>query len=240
MKNGYSIGVICSFLLFQCLFVACLTEPMTAERLINECAQAMGGVEKIESLKTIHITENWPDHGTLCTEIKRPNHIRLGKNLVFDGERGCYLERKGADGAMLEPKLVPQEDWNHFEVDVAWYFPAFFDHSAEYRGKEILDGIETYKLKVTLPLGAAMTYNLDAQTYLVCKATSHITVEGKTRLSEREYSAFKEVEGILYPHAYTYPARDGETVLTATVTNLEFNIQYDDGWFDVPIETNNE
>lgn len=207
------------------------TTPLTAERLIEECAEAMGGIDKIDSLETMRVTQRFPDHaGLIHYEIKRPNLVRLGDNLVFDGERGSWLEGKNPEGTLL----VSEEEWKDFEVDIAWYVPAFFDYPAEYVGTETLDNIETYKLQVQLPLGASMTYYLDAQTYLVHKATAYFTIGDAEFQPERVYSDYQLRDGILYPHAFTYQGRDG--VFTATMINLEFNIPLEDDRFSLPKE----
>ena len=198
--------------------------PMTAERLVNECARAMGGVEKIKSLETMRLIQHFPDHGGLIRyEIKRPNCVRMGDELVFDGERAAWLEGE----------LVPQGEWKDFEVDIAWYIPAFFDYPAEYMETKVVNGIETHVLQVTRPLGAVMTDNLDARTYLVYKASARFTIDNKEYHSERIYSDYRVQDSLLYPHAFTYEGRTG--VFTATIKTLEFNVPLADERFAVPI-----
>ena len=131
--------------------------PITAEHLVEECAQAMGGMEKIDGLETMRTAQHWPDHGIIRYEIKRPNLVKMGDDLVFDGERAAWLTGE----------LVPEEEWKDFEMDIGWYVPAFFDYPAEYLGTEVIDNIETHILRVTLPLGAVMTYNLDSAIGMV-------------------------------------------------------------------------
>ncbi len=205
--------------------------PLTAERLVDECVQAMGGMEKIDALETLRLAQHWPDHGLIRYEIKRPNLVRMGDNLVFDGERASWLEGRNAEGT---PRLVPAEEWKDFEMDIAWYVPAFFDYPAEYMGTEIVDNIETHILQVTLPLGAVLTYNLDAQTYLVYRTSSDVTIGDKEYHMERTYSDYRLHDGILYPHAFTYAGRDGVKVLTATMETLEFNVPFEDEHFSIP------
>ena len=224
-------------LLILFLLTACQPKPvtpMTAERLVEECAKAMGGIEKIDALETMRTTQHWPDHGLIRYEIKRPNLVRMGDDLVFDGERAAWVKGRNADGTLREAELVPQDEWKDFEMDIAWYVPAFFDYPAEYIGTEIVDNIETHKLQVTLPLGAVMTYNLDAQTYLVYRAASDVTVGDKEYHYERTYSDYRLHDGILYPHTFTYAGRDGVEVLTATMKKLEFNLPLEDEQFSVP------
>jgi hypothetical protein len=213
------------------LLIACQPRSMTAERLIDECAQAMGGIEQINSLETMRFVQHWPDHaGLIRYEIMRPNRARMGDSLVFDGEQASWLPGMSADGTLL----VPQEEWKDFEVDIAWYFPAFFDYPAEYMGTEVVDDVETHVLQVALPLGGVMTYNIDAQTYLVYRVTAHVTLYGQEYHPERTYSGYRMVDGILYPHAFTYAGRDGVEVLTATMESVEFNIPLDEERFSVP------
>jgi len=207
-----------------------------AECLIAACAKAMGGIDKVDSLETMRLAQDWPDHDLIRYEIKRPNLVKMGDDLVFDGERAAWLKGKNADGTP-RIELVPEEEWKDFEMDIGWYVPAFFDHPAEYMGTETVDGIETHILQVTLPLGAVMTYNLDAQTYLVYRAASDITIGEKEHHMERTYSDYRVHDGIMYPHAFTYEGRDGTEVLTATMEKLEFNIPLEDERFSVPLTT---
>jgi len=206
--------------------------PLTAKRLVEKCAEAMGGVEKIDSLKTMRFAENWPGRPVLIYEIKRPNLTKMGDVWVFDGKRAAMsiVNVDGTPGV----ELAPEEEWYNFEMGIAWHFPAFFDYPAEYMGTEIVDTIETHKLQVTLPLGAVMTYNLDAHTYLVYKATAHFTIDNKEYHPEHTYSDYRLVDGILYPHAFTYEGRNGTEVFTATMKKLEFNVPLEDERFSVP------
>lgn len=55
------------------------------EDILDAYADAMGGSGIIDGIETLRLTMNWPDHGTLYTEIKRPNMVRLGESLIFNG-----------------------------------------------------------------------------------------------------------------------------------------------------------
>ncbi len=215
--------------------LVCQNQPLTVKEIVHKCAEAMGGIDKIDAWKTLRCSQIFPDHkGLIRYEIKRPNLVRLGDNLVFDGKRAAWLERKTADGKIKKAALVLQDEWKDFELDIAWYVPAFFDYPSEYMGRETVNGIETHKLRVKLPLGAVMEYNLDATTYLVLKVTAHVTIGGKEHHPEREYKDYREHDGILYPHAFTYQGRDGG-VLTATMKTLEFNVSLGIDRFALPL-----
>lgn len=217
------------------MLASCQQKAITAERLVSECAAAMGGIEKIDSLKTMRITQRFPDHSDpIHYDIERPNRVRMGDLLVFDGKRASWLEGTNDDGTPRKAELVPPEAWKDFEIDIAWYVPAFFDYPSEYLGKETLDDVETYRLQVALPLGAVVTYNLDASTFLVRRASSSIVFEDKEYHFYRSYSDYRRLDGILYPYACDYAGRDGVEVLTATMVELEFNVPLDDERFAIP------
>lgn len=189
------------------------------EQIVEASVRAMGGEEVIGDLSTLRITQNWPDHGILRTEIERPNKERLGDHLIWNG---TYCGLIGSD------VLVPEEEWKDNEIDIAWFVPAFFDYAAESDGIQTVDGVETYKIQVALPCGALMTYYINTETHLIFKATANYTVYGDEYYVERTYSNYREVDGLLYPHKFTYQGRDGVTTLTATIRRLEINVNLDD------------
>lgn len=233
--NGQPIRAAGSCLLIQCLLTACRPVhpvPITAERLVRECARSMGGVERIASLRTMRLAHHYPDHGTIRYEISRPNRVRSGDVLVFDGQRASWLPGTNSDGTPRLAELVPQEEWKDFEEDIAWNFPAFFDYPAEYAGTETVGTVDTHKLQVTLPLGTVMTYYLDARTHLVLMAATRHTLNGTEYRPERTYSDYRTVAGVLYPHAFTYRGRTG--VFTATAERIEFNVPLGSERFAIP------
>lgn len=194
------------------------------EEIVEACAEAMGGTEIIEDLQTLRITQNWPDHGVLLTEIRRPNMERLGESLVWNGSYCALLN---------SPEPIPEEEWKDNEIDIAWYFPAFFDYPAGYLGVQTVNGVQTYKVEVTLPLGAIMTYYIEVETDLVLKAAADFTLYGDAHHVERVYSDYKSVGGFIYPHKFTYAGRDGVSRLTATIEKLEINLPLE-GRFSIP------
>ena len=214
------------------LGILCKTKPITSEEIIAKCAEAMGGMEKINSVHTLRFRAVFPDHGShpLVYEIKRPNlSMNPAINLVFDGQRACFL--KGQDNKSA-PELVDQEEWKDFEVEIAKKFPAFFDHSAEYKGEETSNEKTYYKLAVTLPLGAQMTYFIDKDNFLISKITADFILNGKEYHSEQECSDYREVEGILFPYGFTYDSRTGQ--MKGWIHSIAINFPVSDDYFKLP------
>ncbi len=206
----------------------------TASELIAKCAQAMGGQAKIESLKTLRLGTVFPDHGerTLFIEIRRPNlSYNPQGQLAFDGKRACFL--RGQDGKS-EPQLVDPAELVDFDVEIGYYFPAFFDFPSEYVGSETIDGRTFYKIRPQLSHGAEMIYYLDTESGLPSKIVVHMVIRGQSLGNERILSDYKKVDGILYPHGFTYPSRDRKSVIQGRVTSVEFNVPLDEAHFTIP------
>ena len=198
-------------------------QEISATEIVARSIEAMGGADRIGNWETLRIRYNLPDHeGISQTEIRRPNLFRAGR-LVFDGERAAILAPPGAEGGGdSSVEMIPAEEWKDFELDIAWSVPAILDYPAEYLGTDSVLGHETYKLGVSLPLGADITYYIDAATFMILKAASDFTIRGNDYHWERLFTNHREVDGILFPWAFTYPGRQGE-VLTATVEEVVIN-----------------
>ena len=223
------------------LVAACLPaygQP-TSDSIVAACVDAMGGAARIEALKTLRLTVIFPDHPhPILYEIRRPNLLRNGPVTgdyvaLFDGKRGVLLAgRPDGEGRTEPPRFADPEEVKDFEVDIGWFVPAFFDHRSEYLGRETLDGRETDKLEVALPLGAKMTYWIDARSHLIARAATDFSLRGQVHHSERNFSDYRKVDGLLYPHAFTYQGKEG--VRTGTIEKIELDVPIDDARFRIP------
>jgi ankyrin repeat protein len=208
---------------------------LTSKDVVARCARAMGGEAAIKGLKTMRVHSIYPDHGSepIPFEIMRPNLSRNPHGeLVFDGTRACSL--KGMDGKS-GPQMVDAEDLKDFEVEIGYYFPAFFDRPSEYLGIEKRRGNENHKLLVALPLGAEMTYYIDTQTNLVSSVVSEFSIGGKDFRFERVYSDYRTIGGFTFPYGFTYDSRNG--VMSGRVDKIEFNVPLDKRIFQIPTQT---
>jgi hypothetical protein len=219
------------------LITAC--QQPSAERIVAEAAEAMMGSGRIEDLKTLRIRTVYPDHAyPVVTELRRPNQMRtegVGNYvLVYDGERGAFLESPPAeDGTPQGPELIEAKYLKDLELDIAFVFPAFFDHPSEYLGREVVEGADTHKLGVTLPLGVRLTYFIDAESYLPLKMVADVTVDGVDYHPGRVFSDYQDAGGVMYARTFTYWWMP-EDVETAVVDSVEVNVPLGDDRFTIP------
>ena len=139
-------------------------------------------------------------------------------------------------GSVIAPdcRATAGADLVDFDVIIGCFFPAFFDFPADYLGAETVDGRPTHKIRPQLPHGAELVYFIDASTWLPFKISTHMTIRGQSFDAERGFSDYKTVDGILYPHGFTYPSRDKKSVLQGRIASVEINPVLDDAHFTIP------
>jgi hypothetical protein len=236
-QRGRRLSVAALIVTLIATIPAC--QQPTAERIVARAAKAMAGDGGITDLKTLRIRMVYADHGyPVVTELSRPNRMRVegvgSYVLVFDGERGAFLESPPAeDGTPQGPSLVDSRYLRDLELDIAFAFPAFFDYSAEYLGREAADGVETYRLGVTLPLGVRMTYFIDTESHLPVRVEADVTVDGTEYHPGRAFSDYEDWGGMIYPRTVTYWWMPNE-VETAVVESVEVDVTLGDDRFRIP------
>jgi len=213
----------------------------TADQVVERVAEAMLTEGGMEDVKTLRITMVYPDHDyPVVTEISRPNRMRtegVGNYvMVFDGERGAFLEPPPAeDGSPRGPELIEARYMRDLELDIAFLFPAFFDHPTQYLGRERLEGREVHKLGVALPLGVDLTYFIDAETYLPRRMVAEVNVDGTDYRPVRVFDDYVNWDGMQYPRTVTYWWLEDQ-VEKATVDLVEVNVVLGEDRFVIPPE----
>jgi hypothetical protein len=99
-------------------------------------------------------------------------------------------------------------------------------HTVELAGKETIDGVECYKLNVTLKGGRKQTLFIDTQKYNVVRIISTAKVNGQEVEQTVSFSNFQKLpEGIVVPMTITQQFGD------VTVNKMEVNKVTDEGIF---------
>lgn len=211
-------------------------EP-SKEEIIQRAWAAMFGNAKSEDIRSLYVESFF--HGSTTPSrqtVKRPNLFRNEVSsgvLVFDGKRAAWVEREpDENGKPLGPELLDQAHWRHFEVDIALLLPAFFDYPSEYMGKEAVEGADTYKIRVPLPLGGKVIYFVDAGSFLVKKRLVSWDGGSPAAYWENTMTGHKPYDGILFPEGCSYPGRDGRE--TGIYRNVKINVNPADGLFKIP------
>jgi hypothetical protein len=102
----------------------------------------------------------------------------------------------------------------------------------ELAGRETVEGVNTYKLKLENKEGKATFYFLDLSTYYIIKRESTTNVNGEDMTAVSTFSNYKKTDiGLVVPH--TTITNQGFEI-TITVTKVEYNKTIDPKIFEMP------
>jgi outer membrane lipoprotein-sorting protein len=217
-------------------------EPKTADEVIAKHIEAIGGQEKLDSVKTMRITGKAIGMGGMeipvTAEFKRPKKVRFEFTMqgmtgtqAFDGETGwSVLPFTGkTDPEKMSPDMV------EMIKDRADFYSPLVDykkkgHTLELVGKDDIEGSETYKLKLTKKNGDVEYHFLDTEYFILIQTKGKREFQGTETEFTTSYGDYKEVNGILLAHAIQQGGMGGNV----TFEKIEVNIDIPDERFTMP------
>ena len=222
----------------------------TADQIVNNYIKTIGGMEKIQAIKSIRQTAKFSGGGgfeaVLITENKRPNKSREEFSLqgmtgisAYDGKNGWKIEpwqgKKDAE-SLSEEELKAVMDGADFDDSLINYQTR--GNKVEFLGRDEFDGTDVYKLKVTLPSGTIKHYYMDTDYYVPIKIETKRMIRGAEMESESIIGDYKEVGGVYFAHSIESGAKGSSNKATVTIEKIEINAPIDDSRFVKP--TNNQ
>jgi hypothetical protein len=224
MKNLITTSCIVS-----ALFMIQFLQAQTVDEIINKHIAAMGGKEKMMSLKTLKMTATaiGAQGGEFSyTFLKK--HL-IGVRIDFLGNKSWSIVTPKKGWSSVPGQVMPKEVLGDFlkfgqiQLDLQGPFLNYKEKGSkiELAGKEKINGLECYNLKITNKAGDIINYHVEMKTYRIIKKTfkTFFTI----------YADYKQnANG--YWFAYTeFPSSGGKR----TITKIETNITIDDKIFEV-------
>jgi hypothetical protein len=219
----------------------------TADDIVNKHIQAMGGLDKIKSVKTLRMTGKMVMgqgmEAPMTIETARPNKLRV--EFTFQGMTGV----QGFDGTKgwqvmpfmgkTEPEELPAEQVEQMkeQADIDGLLVGYKDKGStvEYLGKGDLEGTPVEKIKLTKKNGDVVTFFIDAESYLVLKQAAKITMMGQQVEGEAILGDYKQVDGITYPFSMEQKAQGAPGAgMVMSFEKIEVNPELDGSRFDMP------
>ena len=222
-------------------------EAQTADEIVTKYIKAIGGIEKIQAIKTMRQTGKFTGGGgfeaVTIGEAKRPNKSRQDFSLqgmtavsAYDGKDGWKIEpfqgKKDAE-SMGEDELKAMIDESEFDDPLINYKER--GNKVEYVGMDTVDGTDVYKLKVTLKSGTVKYYYMDTDYFVPIKTETKRMVRGAEQESETIIGDYKEVNGVYFPHSFESGAKGSPFKATVTIEKIEVNVPIDDNRFARPL-----
>jgi hypothetical protein len=228
-------------------FFAIPASAQTAEEIVNKYIKAVGGMEKIQAVKTLRRTGKFTGGGgfeaNVAQENKRANMVRqefalqglTGVN-AYDGKTGWKIEPWGGK---KDPEALGEEEMKSIVEDSDFDGPLVNyqqkGNKVEFVGMDQVEGTDAFKLKLTLANGDVFYYYMDTDYYVPIKIDTKRMIRGAEREYETALGDYKEVAGWYLPHSFETNTKGSQDKQKIVFDKIEANAQIDDGRFHMPV-----
>jgi hypothetical protein len=214
--------------------LGCIRAPLTLDDVIERNTKAMGGRAAIEV--DLHIVDpGFEVDGTYRAE--RPGRTRIdalmgGKHVfteAFDGHHGWEWAGKGnqetasdkATAALYHGVELPGKLFGLHELKER-------GHRLELIGREKVDDIDYYALRLTMSDGYNTTLYVDPQSWLITRRRDvrplHVDIDPTPAAIEQRSSDFREISGVQFAFASTeIDLKTGKVLESTKVNKIKVN-----------------
>lgn len=230
-------------------------KAQTADEIINNYFENIGGLEKYKSIEGIKMTATINQQGMeIPIEITQ---LKGGKQMTLIKFQGKEIKQGVFDGEVLwstnfmtmKAEKSDAEATSNMKLDNNDFLDSFIDYKkkgykVELLGKEFIDGAETFKIKLTKePVTidgkeeeSVSFYFFDTENFVPIAMQSEIkSGQAKGMISEVTMSDYQEVDGIYFPFSMTQGIK-GKPGAPLTITKIELNPEVSESDFSFPEE----
>jgi hypothetical protein len=217
-------------LFIMVMVLAQFAHAQTADDIVNKYIAAMGGKEKISSLKTVKLEGNLTVQGTDVALVITKKHmvgIRTDISVMGTENYQIITPTKGTIfmpvQGMSEPTAMPDDQLKsgQSQLDLQGSLVDYKEKgtSIELVGNEKVDGEDCYNLKVTFKSGIVTNYYISAKTFYIIKTNGKRMINGEETEIATSYSNYKQnADG--YWFSYTTTNMQGTTDFFKIDTNI--------------------
>jgi len=228
------------------LLLSISLEAQTADEIIAKFIKTVGGVEKIQAVKTIRRAGKFIGGGgfeaVVLQENKRPTMVREEFSLqgltgitAYDGKKGWKIEPWGGK---KDPESLGEEEMKSILEDADFDGPLIHykekGNKVEFVGMEPVEGTDALKLKVTLANGDVYYYFMDTDYYVPIKIETKRMVRGAEREYETVLGDYKEVSGWYLPFSVETAVKGSQGRQKVAYETIDANVPVDDERFQQP------
>lgn len=207
-------------------FAGIRVNAQTVDEIINKYVTAMGGKEKLASLKTVKMTGSMND-GAVTLTLTRSQMIGTRTDIEFNGN-SYYQFANNKKGQVLMPPMTDAEEmdaetYKSFEnqVDIQGGLFNYKEkgNTVELVGTEKVGAADAYHLKLTFKNGRISNYYIDKATNRLVKTSGKTFMNGQEMDTESTFTDYKQnADGYWFP--YTITSTRGPIVFSKIETNI--------------------
>ena len=218
----------------------------TADEIVAKHIEAMGGADKWKALKSMEMKNKFSVQGMDIdskTVIVNGKSLRtdisvMGQEIIsaVDGETG-WAQQPAMMGGTGEPEDMPgaliKESRKQVTLGGSLLNYKENGSTVELVGKEKLDGVDVYHLKLTEKNGDITNLFLSTSNYYTLKSAGKRNIQGKDIDAEVNFSNFKQIEGLTFPFTMETASPMGGMMTIETET-IKLNPTIDTAIFKKP------
>lgn len=227
-KNLRMKNLIVFAMLMLALVFAQFAQAQTVDEVIDKHVAAVGGKENLSKIQNVitegSLTIQGADIGVTLTQVNKKLARQdisamgmAGFDMLTDKEGWTYMPFNGMQKP--EPKTDDdvKEGFSDLDISGPLVDYAAKGNKVELIGKEDVDGIECYKLKVTLASGRDETFFIDPASSLIIRSKKMQKANGQENEVQTDYSDYRDVEGVKMPFSVGLPF--GTLLITSIKVN---------------------
>jgi hypothetical protein len=219
----------------------------TVEELIANNLHAKGGIEKIKAIHSLRMIGR-TQSGSFSMEVRvdqvAPDKLRQEAtlqgmtNIMAYASGGTIGWRVSPFSGRRDPENLGEDQMRVIGEDADFYGP-LVDYEKKgstvaYLGHELIDGDDSYRLKITLKNGDIYYYYLDPDTYLEIRVDSVRHIRGDVQESLTELGSYKKVAGVYFPFSIASGSKDSSDRSYMIFDSIEANLTIPDSEFEKP------
>ena len=206
------------------------TKAQTVDEVVNKHVMAMGGKEKLSTLKSVRMDGMLNASGTdvnltitksqLIGERIDINAMGMNGYQLFTPTSGTvYMPFLG----QTAPEVMKEEQVKTgaagLDIQGALLNYKEKGNDVQLAGKEKVDSFDCYKIKATLKSGLSINYFIDTKTNYIVKTVATQTVGGGQKEEINGYGNYKATDaGFIFP--FTTTIEQGEINFSKIETNV--------------------
>ncbi|HKC37785.1 MAG TPA: hypothetical protein VKB95_17030 [Chitinophagaceae bacterium] len=215
----------------------------TADDIIQKYAKAMGGLPAINAIKTMKMKGTVTTQGMdlpLTAQIINGKAVRNDVEVMGQSVINSYKDGKGWKinpfaGAPTATDMTPEElvDFkSQTMISNQLMDYKARGHKVELLGQEDVEGIKTYKIKLTnKDDNKVTTYFISVADNTLVKSISSRSMQGQEMDVETFFSDIKDFNGLKFPMTRIQKIQ-GEVFQEIKMSSIDFNVPIDEKVFD--------